>query len=124
MIARGVNDGFTFLEVLAGLLVFGILMAGLTPVLIGTMQTNSQARRMTSAAFIAQDKVEELRAVAYGALASGSDYVTGAGGESYTRSWDVIAGPAGSTQEVTVTISWSSPQSTHAVALETIVADL
>jgi prepilin-type N-terminal cleavage/methylation domain-containing protein len=122
--------GFTLVEVLAALVLFLITLVGLSSLLTTTMQANAQAKRITTATNLAQDKLEEVRNTAYSSVSSGSDSakLTETGGTSgsgaiYTRSWTVTAdSPAAGTKTVTATVTWTDQTGSHTVQLQTIVA--
>ena len=121
------RSGFTLVEVLVALTIFAIALLGLVSLLTTTIQANAQARRMTAATNLAQDRLEEIRNMAYAAITSGSDSGqltetggTGGTGAIYTRSWTVAGGPAPNTKQVTVTVTWTD-QTSRQVQLQTIV---
>lgn len=94
-------------------------MVGISSLLLATVQTNLRGRDITAAATLGQAKIEELRAVPFGALANGSDNVTDAE-IPYTRTWTISAGPTANTVAVRVVVEWSGQGST-AVDLQTII---
>ncbi|MGH7858232.1 MAG: type IV pilus modification PilV family protein [Candidatus Binatia bacterium] len=121
--------GFTLIEVLVGVGIFLTTMVGLSSLLTTTMRTNNYARNVTAATNLAGDKMEELGATAYAALAGGSDPdplteagTAGGAGAIYTRSWTVADGPEADTKLVTVTVTWLD-RSLQQVELQSIVAE-
>jgi len=97
--------GFMLVEVMAALALLGIAFAGLSPLLVTTLRSVDQARRVTTASEFARDEIEDIRNTPYVNVASGSDTVTEGGtGATYARTWTSAAGPA------------------HTVSLQTIVA--
>jgi len=114
--------GFMLVEVMAALALLGIAFAGLSPLLVTTLRSVDQARRVTTASEFARDKVEDIRNTPFAAVASGSDTVTEGGtGATYARTWTSAAGPSANTKLVTVTVSWTA-RTAHPVSLQTIVA--
>ena len=114
--------GFMLVEVMAALALLGIAFAGLSPLVIVTLRSMDNARRVTTATEFARDKVEDIRSTAYAAVASASDTVTESGtGATYARTWTAAAGPSTGTKLVTVTVSWTA-RIAHTVSLQTIVA--
>jgi len=124
------RKGFTLIEVLAALVLLLITLLGLSSLLTTTIQANAYARRMTTATSLAQDKLEEIRNMAYTAVTTGSDSSpltetggTGGSGAIYTRSWTVATdSPIAGTKTVTVTVTWTDQMGPHTVQLQTIIA--
>jgi hypothetical protein len=112
---------------MAALVFFGIMGVAFTSLSMSTVWANHEARRVTAAANLARDMIEELRAANYAAVTSGSDSSAmsesgGSGtGAIYTRSWTVSSGPSG-TKQVTVKVEWTD-DSTRAVELTTLIAN-
>ena len=118
------SKGFMLVEVMAALAFLGIAFAGLSPLVITTLRSMDNARRVTTATEFARDKIEDIRNTAYTAVASGSDTVTEGGtGATYARTWTSAAGPSANTKLVTVTVSWTA-RTAHTVSLQTIVTPI
>jgi type II secretory pathway pseudopilin PulG len=114
--------GSMLVEVMAALAVLGIAFAGLSPLLVTTLRSVDQARRVTTASEFARDKVEDIRNTAYAAVGNGSDTVTEGGtSASYARTWTSAAGPSANTKLVTVTVTWTA-RTAHTVSLQTLIA--
>jgi Tfp pilus assembly protein PilV len=125
-VARGhearASRGFLLLETLAALVLFGIVLAGLTPLLAVTIRGVAHGRRETAATVLARDKVEDIRSTAYTAVISGADVVTDSTTRTtYNRTWTASAGPTTTSKAMTVTVQWTD-QRAHSLALATIVA--
>lgn len=60
-IIKGKEDGFTLLEVLVAMIIISIGILGLAPMLVVSMQGNQFSREVTDVAYIAQDRLEQLR---------------------------------------------------------------
>jgi prepilin-type N-terminal cleavage/methylation domain-containing protein len=58
-------DGFTVIEVLIAIMIFSVALLALAQLQVVTIGGNSFADKMTAATVLAQDKIEELRALAY-----------------------------------------------------------
>ena len=116
------RKGFTLIEVLVALGIFGVALVSLPPLLMTTVKANGQARRMTTATSLAQDKLEAIRNTPYAAVTSGQDQVVESGTAStYLRNWTVTTGPTATTKKVTVTVSWVDTNS-HQVQLGGLVS--
>jgi prepilin-type N-terminal cleavage/methylation domain-containing protein len=118
-------SGFTIIEVAAALAVFGIVAAGLAANTISVVRSNRVSNGLSVATTLAQDQVEQLRALDPdtnpAALAAGTHAdpnnpitVAGAPGGQYSRQWSVTRNsPVPGLSTVTVTVSWSDgPQRT------------
>jgi|SRR5579862_1018538 len=116
------DKGFTLLEFVFAMALFTIAMSGVEGVLISNARANAFARRLTTAAGLAQDEVEVMRNMRYVNVVSGSDSPTDPTDASmlYTRTWTVTAGPTDSTRNVAVVVSWTD-QSPHQVEIDAIV---
>jgi Tfp pilus assembly protein PilV len=94
------NDGFSLIEaILAGsLLAVGIL--ALVQLLAVAAQGAAVAERVTAAAILAAQKIEELRSAPCCVAAEGADRI----GE-YTRAWSVRPLPADPAEAVVIQVS-------------------
>jgi prepilin-type N-terminal cleavage/methylation domain-containing protein len=113
------QNGFGLIEVLAAMALFLVIAAGLAATTTGTIRANALSNRITEAAALVHDKVEQLRSLDPTTnpadLASGShaDPLNpmdsgGARGGLFRRSWTVRANtPVIGVSEVTVTVAWN-----------------
>jgi prepilin-type N-terminal cleavage/methylation domain-containing protein len=53
--------GFTLIEVLVAMIILAIGILGLAPMLVISMQGNQFSREVSEAAYLAQDRIEQLR---------------------------------------------------------------
>jgi prepilin-type N-terminal cleavage/methylation domain-containing protein len=102
MTRLGRKDGFSMLEVLAGLSIFAVVSAGLAATTISTIRSNATSRDLTAASALIHDKIEQFRALDPAAnpaaLTAGNhndaaNPITplGAAGGTFDRSWVVTA---------------------------------
>jgi type IV pilus assembly protein PilV len=108
------QGGFNLIEVMASITIVAIVAGGLTATTITTIKSNAVSRDTMEAVSLAQDRIEQFRAMSFpaqiGQLVSGSDTVPGASGNAtFTRRWVVSGGPTGGLSQVTVTVSWQAP---------------
>jgi len=91
--------------------------------MLGNMKTGRDARRFTAAGALAQQKIEDLRAVGYTAAASSgaaetlSETGATTGVTPFTRSWTVANGATSGTKDLTVTVAWTDDLGSHQVQL-------
>jgi prepilin-type N-terminal cleavage/methylation domain-containing protein len=123
-VLKGIS-GFTVIEVLAALAVFGIVAAGLAANTMAVVRSNRVSNGLSVATTLAQDQIEQLRALdpdsnpavlAAGTHADPNNPITvaGAPGGRYSRQWSVTRdSPVPGLSTVAVTVSWSDgPQRT------------
>jgi Tfp pilus assembly protein PilV len=115
------EKGFTLFDVMQASTLSAVALVGLSSLLLSTIHATVRGRDITSAATLAEAKMEELRGLSFAAVGDGSDTVTN-GETPYTRQWTVVAGPTASTKEVSVTVAWAGQRAT-AVELRTIIAE-
>lgn len=121
------NNGFTFLEILIAMLVLCIGFAAMAGVTAGVMRGNSFSQRLTTAATLAQERMEEVRRVGYSGTSSADtttmeDYNSIAHYPLFKRVVTTdTTNSADGMKTVTVTVYWGSDA--HSVSLKTIVAE-
>lgn len=113
------QKGFTLLDVMQASMLSTMALIGISSLLMATVHTNLRGRDITTAATLGQAKIEELRGLPIGSLASGSDTVTD-NETAYTRKWVISAGPTASTVDVRIVVEWAG-QGGNGVDLETII---
>lgn len=103
----GRAGGFTLVEMLVALFVFVVGVLSMAGLLHRTMGASRGAIDHSAAAEVLREKVEELRALPYLRLASGSDGVH-AGGVDFLRQWGVaVDTPIPGLAHVEVTVEWA-----------------
>jgi len=112
------QHGFTLVEVLVAMAIFGILATGLTSLMITMVLANDQARCITEATTLGENKLEELRNMDRESIASGFDSVP----PGYHRSWTVSEDvPRPGVKEIRMNVTWLDMQERlHGVHLVTI----
>jgi type IV pilus assembly protein PilV len=103
------SKGFTLIEVLVALVILAVSLLALAGLMTTSTRNTASGGRLTEAATFAQDKLEELRAIKWGDVASNSDSVTGSTGITYTRSWEIGGTDTDPLKEILVTINWDDP---------------
>ena len=91
--------GFTIVELLVAMMVFGIGVLGLAATTATVTRLMGSASRNTLAATVAQSRIEKLRGTACASLAGGSEKVRG-----ITSTWTVTAATRG--VSITETVSY------------------
>jgi prepilin-type N-terminal cleavage/methylation domain-containing protein len=100
--------GFTLVEALVALVVLAFGMMALAGFQTSLSRNSDIAKQRTEATRLAQQKMEELRSLAWADLAGGSDSPAPVGGNtSYVRSWDLSAPSQDPWRSVSVTVRWN-----------------
>ncbi len=108
------EDGFTLNEILASIALISISILGFTLNTIMVIQANYFSKNFTTATYLAQDKIEQLKN-----LAPLTDVdnctdppekdinATGTSGGIFDRCWTIKSSPLGvGLREITVIVSW------------------
>ena len=101
------SKGFTLIEVLVSLVILAVSLLALAGLMTTTTKNNAFGGHLTEAATLAQDKLEEFRAIKWDDVLTNSDSVTGSTGITYTRSWEI--GGTNPLKEIVITINWDDP---------------
>lgn len=67
-----VSSGFTVIEVLIGIGLFGLIMPSIILALVGVARLNDRAGDLTRANILAEQKFESLRSAGYNSLSNGT----------------------------------------------------
>ena len=108
----GEQGGFTLVEIMIALLVFGVGIVGLANAFPNGIRTREKARRMSVATFLAKEQVERLRSLSFNHadLAAGAHAEpANAGRTGYNRRWAVVDNnPLPGMKRLTVTVSFNT----------------
>jgi len=121
LITRKNENGFTLIEVVAGLIILAIGLLA-----IGTMQITSTkgsyfSSNVTQATIFAQDKMEYLKNLSYGDsnLSSGQHDEGTISGTIYSRQHNVVEDEGNSMKTINVTVLWTD-RVNHSISFSTI----
>ncbi|MCF8126436.1 MAG: prepilin-type N-terminal cleavage/methylation domain-containing protein [Desulfotignum sp.] len=125
MTENNTQNGFTFLEVLIALAIFSIGLLAINAMTAMVIKSNYQSRNLTTAVSLAQNKMDELKAGAYGSIVdkseSGLDSEGTAGSGIFDCDITVTTNAAPDYKTVEVKVSWSDPDPRE-VAMQTVIA--
>lgn len=113
---RTAAAGFTLVEIVfaMGILALGILSS--ISLMRWVVQGTAFNTQNTSATFLAQGKIEQLMAMGYSNVVSGSDTT-----QTMTRVWTVTS--AGDYKTIDVSVSWTGVDNQpHSTSMKSIVA--
>jgi prepilin-type N-terminal cleavage/methylation domain-containing protein len=96
---RGRNDGFTLMELLVAVALFGLIAAGLAQTLVAAQQSRAGSARWLHATALAEERLERLRA-------GDRSHDGGPLGE-FTRTWRAAPAPAlPGLEQLEVEVTW------------------
>lgn len=120
--------GFSLIEAMIALFLLAFVLMGVVIVLISSIQSLGQARRITDATNLAQADLELLVNAPFNAVSSGSNpnnpiTAIGTTGGIYSVSRTVSNGsPATNMKSIVVAVAWNEKGVAHAVELRTIIS--
>ena len=114
------EKGFTLVEMIVAMFIFGVLATGMTTLMGVLIQNNEFAQDMTVATTWAENKMEEFKNIDYGNIPPGWDWDMPAGG--YWRVWEVRENvPQSGLKQITIMVGWfDSKHQFHTVSLITL----
>jgi len=127
------SRGFTLIEIMVSLLVLTVGFLGVIGLLYTTIDRNRFAGQITEATTLAQDKIEQLKALGYDVAdsryssygATGFSELVSATGDTgsgiYTRT-TAVAGTNPRYGEFHVSVKWARAGTQHSVSLQTIMS--
>jgi type IV pilus assembly protein PilV len=125
---HSVRGGFSLLEVLIAVVVVGIGFLAAASMQGTSISHNTKSGYLTSATYLAQDKIEGLRYVPFQFVTTdGSPEVqideVGDAGGIFTRSWAVAMDTPGTLMRtVTVTVTWRVRGIIHSLTMTSVIA--
>lgn len=104
-------SGYTLIEVLVAITIFSIAVLGFAMSTISVIRGNKSTYNVTIANALAQDKLEELKALP-SSITSGGPVTDTISGQAFSRSWTVTANsPITGVRKIAVTVSWTDYKS-------------
>ena len=132
--SRKGEEGFTVVELLVAMSIFGIVLTAVTGAFISAAQSVGNQRLRTAATRLAVDRLETLRSLPFAELDGQAGEITeGAHGRTFpvrtevtaidaaTGAPAVPASPA-AVKQITVTVSWTAKGTTRQVSYSTAIA--
>jgi len=111
--------GFTLIEILVAMTILALTAVSFANLLVGTMKANLQAKRLSEAGSLAQDKFEKVRNAGLTQCTSdGSNGSASGTSGSYSWSCTIAAGPTTGVKDVTIS-AWYTNDSTVKSTLKT-----
>ncbi|MGQ9509650.1 MAG: type IV pilus modification PilV family protein [Thermodesulfobacteriota bacterium] len=121
------TKGFSLLELLVALVILSLSLVALAGLTTTSTKNNAYSYHITEAVTLAQDKLEELRAMPLSDIYGNSDNRTGSTGINYTRIWvvrDLIKNDDNEviSKEIEMTIQWED-LNTHSLRFLSTISE-
>lgn len=118
----GSNHGFTLIEVMITLVILSIGILAMARLQIAAIRGNGLSQRMTTAASIAEGKIEQLKNTPFANIQAESPTQVTASNLNFTREVTVTNNsPMANTKTVSVIVTWKDRLKTYTVPLATII---
>ena len=120
-INRQKENGFTLIEVVAGLIILAIGLLAIATMQITSTKGSYFSSNVTQATILAQDKMEYLKNLSYGDsnLSSGQHDEGTISGTIYSRQHNVVEDEGNSMKTINVTVHWTD-RVNHSISFSTI----
>jgi type IV pilus assembly protein PilV len=120
LVARG--EGFTLIEVMMTLVILSIGLIALASMQISAMRGNSFSRRMTTAASVAEQVLEQVKNTPYNNVQSQSSTQVSASNMTFNSQVSVTNNTPPNAKTVQVTVTWSDRGKSHNLQLATVIS--
>jgi len=117
----GPNAGFTLVESMLTLAIMSMSLLALAGLQITALRGNALSRRITTAASIAEQRIEQLKNTSYANIQAEAATQVTASNLHFTRQVIVTNGPLPNTKSVSVLVSWQDQSKTHTLPIATII---
>ena len=117
----GPNAGFTLVESMLTLAIISVSLLALAGLQITALRGNALSRRITTAASIAEQRIEQLKNTSYANIQAEAATQVTASNLQFTRQVTVTNGPLPNTKSVSILVSWQDQSQTHMLPIATII---
>jgi type IV pilus assembly protein PilV len=119
------KNGFSLIEILIATVIITIVSLGIATLTVGIMRGNSFSKRLTTAATLVQDRLEDVKRLGYakaGDAVGTQSYGSIASFSGYKRVVTVTNdAPAANMKTINVTVYWDAD--THSATASTILSE-
>ena len=119
------QNGFTLLEMVIAISIFTVGVLAASAIASHVIKSNRMSKNFTTAVNLAENKIDDLKIIAYAALAdsseSGLDAAAVAGAGIFDRTVTVTESFTPDYKTITATVAWPDPY-TRRIVLSTIIA--
>lgn len=127
MLKSGKQFGFTVIEIMIGIGLFGIIMPSIIWAVVGVSQLSDRAADLTRANIIAEQKFEELRSAGFNSLSNGTVDFTTELDASFTEPRSAsytIATPEAGIKTIVVAIQYTDSGVSRDLSFTSLVSEL
>jgi len=121
------NGGFTIVELVVAIVIAGFILPAVALALTSLAATDYQARDLSLANMISQNKVEYLRSIGYNSVSTGTTTFTAelpaSMGKPKSANYTVST-PTTGIKQVDITISFTEYKKTRTVTYRTYISEL
>jgi prepilin-type N-terminal cleavage/methylation domain-containing protein len=124
---RSQQRGFTVIEVLMGIALFGVIMPSVILAVVGVSRLNDRAADLTRANIIAEEKFDTLRSAGYNSITDGTITFTSELPATFTAPRSAtytVATPNTGVKSVQINISYTDQGTSRNLAFKTIISEL
>ena len=112
------NKGFTLIEVMMAMTIFGMTMMAGTAALITSIKLNTTGNMQTMAINMARDKIESL--IRFHAIDMEDGTFSDNPGPAFTRIWTITPTDKNMCKRISVRVSWTKFNKTKYITLNTM----
>ena len=117
------DDGFTLIEIMITLVILSVGLLALAGLQVNAIKGNTNSRRMTTAVFIAEKKLEQIKNTPYTNIQSESIQQVTEASANFTRQVTVTSNnPLQNTKKIDVIVTWKDGSKSYTVPLSTIIS--
>lgn len=127
MVIRRVQEGFTMVELLLGIAVFGIVAPAITLSIVSINGINDKAADLMYANVIAENKIESIRSAGYNSLSDGVVYFTGDLPPTFTSPKSAsytVSSPEIGIKQIDVDITYTDQGKTRNLEFSSMISEL
>jgi len=121
------TNGFTVLEVLIGIGLFGIIMPSILLSVVQVNRLNDKAKDLTQANILAEQKMETLRSAGFNALNIATVDFTNELSQSFTEPRSAtytVTSPYSGIKEIEVVIQYNDQGQTRTLSYKSLIGEL
>jgi prepilin-type N-terminal cleavage/methylation domain-containing protein len=116
-------EGFTLIEIMITLVILSIALMALSGLQVNAIKGNAFSKRLTTAVFIGQEKLEQIKNTAYADVQSESSTQINKAEMDFIRQVLVTTNtnPA-NTKTIQVTVTWTQGSKSYTVPISTLLS--
>ena len=126
-IDKSIQKGFTVIELLVGIALFGVITPAIIVSIVSLGSLNDRSADLTLANTIAENKIESLRSAGYNSLLDGANDFSGELGATFTlpkSATYTISSPEVGIKQIDVVIEYSDRGATRTLEYTSLISEL